>query len=69
MSDRIIRKTERNHKAGLSGSELERLEKAGDFPKRIKITPRTVGWSEKAVDDWVADRIAGHQIDAVKTGA
>lgn len=58
-SDRIIRTAERRHKTGLSESQLNRMEKAGNFPKRIRITTKTVGWSERAVDVWVAERIAG----------
>lgn len=58
MKNRIIRSAERRNKTGLSESQLNRMEKTGDFPKRIQITERTVGWSEKAVDEWVDARIA-----------
>jgi prophage regulatory protein len=59
MSDRILRLKDVREKSGLSESGLKRAETVGEFPKRIKIGPRAVGWSEKQVDQWIADRIAG----------
>ena len=58
MADRIIRHPGVKEKTGLGVTAVDRLEKKGDFPKRIKITERAVGWSEKAVDKWVDDRLA-----------
>lgn len=60
MQDRILRRNEAQHKSGLSKSGLDREEAAGNFPKRIKIGPRAVGWSEKAVNKWVVNRIDGN---------
>ena len=36
-----------------SQSHIARLEKAGDFPKRIRLSPGRIVWSEKEVVDWI----------------
>lgn len=38
---------------------LFRLEKAGQFPARVKLTPNgRVGWIESEIHDWLRDRIS-----------
>jgi|APSaa5957512622_1039677.scaffolds.fasta_scaffold266286_2 prophage regulatory protein len=43
-----------------SRSSLWRLEKQGDFPKRVKLTPngRRVGWKESEIQQWIESREA-----------
>lgn len=41
---------------GLSRSTLWRLERRGDFPKRMKLSVASVGWPEREVLDWVQRR-------------
>lgn len=37
---------------------LDRLEKQGLFPRRVKLTPNgRVGWVETEIHDWLRDRI------------
>ena len=55
---RILRSPEVQSRAGYSGMHLSRLEKAGKFPKRIKLGPNSVGWLEEEVDDWIAQKMA-----------
>lgn len=43
---------------GLSRATIYRLEKAGDFPKRFRLTARTVAWNAEAVEAWLAQREA-----------
>ncbi len=31
---------------------IDRLEKAGKFPRRVKISDRAVGWIEAEIDAW-----------------
>ena len=59
---RILRKPELRPKTGLSPMQCARLEQAGKFPARIVLGPRSVGWLESEVDNWIAERIAerGH---------
>ena len=37
---------------------LDRLEKAGTFPKRVHLGPNRVGWVEAEIDRWLAARVA-----------
>lgn len=53
---RIIRKPRVNEITGLSPSTYRRLEKAGQFPKRIKLSKAAVGWIEADVLAWVETR-------------
>jgi prophage regulatory protein len=41
---------------GLGRTTLWQLERAGDFPKRVKLVGRTVGWYASEVTNWVAAR-------------
>jgi prophage regulatory protein len=54
--DRIISEPEVIHLVGLSKSHIMRLEDRGEFPKRIKLALRRVGWSLQEVRQWVEDK-------------
>ena len=54
--DRIIRQPELLSLVGFSKSHLVRLEKSGQFPERIKLGDRRVGWSFNEVQEWVKAR-------------
>jgi prophage regulatory protein len=41
-----------------SRQHIARLEKAGHFPKRVRLGPGRVGWIEREVQDWLEARIA-----------
>ncbi|MEW8508959.1 MAG: AlpA family phage regulatory protein [Candidatus Thiodiazotropha endolucinida] len=41
-----------------SPQHIDRLEKAGTFPKRVPLGPNRVGWIESEVMDWLKQRIA-----------
>lgn len=58
---RIIRRPEVIKMTGLSGTTLWRLEKEGNFPKKIKLSQKIVGWSETEIQRWIEDRKALHQ--------
>jgi len=53
MTDRIIRVPECLKMTGLSETTLYRKEKAGEFPKRLKISKYSVGWKEGDVQKWI----------------
>lgn len=40
-----------------SVSHLWRLERAGEFPKRVQIGANRVGWVADEIDQWVAEKI------------
>lgn len=46
------------HRTGLSRSSLRRLEHAGRFPQRIRLSVRRVAWLESEVHRWIAWRCA-----------
>ena len=41
-----------------SFQHIARLEKAGQFPKRVQLGACRVAWSYQEVCDWVADKVA-----------
>lgn len=53
---RIIRKPRVAEITGLSPSTVRRLEMAGQFPKRLKLSKSAVGWVESEVVAWVEAR-------------
>ena len=40
-----------------SPAHISRLERAGKFPKRVKLGPARVGWLEQEVLGWLQERI------------
>jgi prophage regulatory protein len=44
---------------GLSKVTIWRKEKSGNFPKRINLTSRRVGWIESEIVEWLEDRPRG----------
>ena len=38
--------------------QIDRLEKAGQFPKRVQIGPGRVGWLQSEIDEWIAAKAA-----------
>ena len=53
MSERLLSKAQVAEQTTLSGSEIDRREKAGIFPKRIQVTPKRVAWVGSEIDAWV----------------
>jgi prophage regulatory protein len=50
-----------------SPAHIDRLEKAGRFPKRVQLGPCRVGWVESEVMAWLVARIK--ERDASTTGS
>ena len=44
---------------GLSRSTVWRLERAGQFPQRIRLSGNSVGWRDEEVRHWVETRPRG----------
>lgn len=44
---------------GLCRSLVYQLEAENQFPKRVRLTERAVGWIEGEVQGWLAQRVAG----------
>jgi prophage regulatory protein len=41
-----------------SRTHLDRLEKAGRFPRRVHVGPHTVAWIEDEINQWIAARLS-----------
>lgn len=49
---RFLRLPEVKIRTGLGETRILELEKAGKFPKRIKISDRAVAWVESELEEW-----------------
>lgn len=58
MTPRIIRKPELLSILGLSDPTVYRMEKAGKFPKRLRLGGNSCGWLQSEVEGWIAERAA-----------
>lgn len=58
MEPLILRKPAVSAALGIPVSTLERMVACGQFPKPIKLSPRTVGWPLASVQDWIDARTA-----------
>jgi len=56
MTERILRKPDLPKITGLSAQTCMRMEAAGQFPRRVRLGARAVGWRESEVIGWIADR-------------
>lgn len=56
VSDRIISSKERRELIPYCDVHILRMEKAGKFPRRIRLGPNRVGWSYLEIQDWIATR-------------
>jgi prophage regulatory protein len=53
---RIVTKKELREIVPYSPQHILRLEKKGQFPKRIRIGERRVGWRLSEIETWLAER-------------
>ena len=54
---RILSKRQLKELVLYSPQHIARLEKAGQFPKRVQLGPSRVGWVEDEVLDWLQQRL------------
>ena len=54
---RILSKRQVKELVLYSPQHIARLEKAGEFPKRVVLGPNRVGWLESEVMEWIEDRL------------
>ncbi len=54
---RILSKRQVKELVLYSPQHIARLEKAGQFPKRVQLGPSRVGWVEDEVLDWLQTRL------------
>lgn len=53
MATAILRLPQVRRLTGLSRSEIYRRMALGEFPAKVKIGTRTVGWSEEEITQWI----------------
>ena len=58
---RILSKRQLKELVLYSPQHVARLEKAGQFPKRVQLGPNRVGWVEDEVLDWLQKRLDGRE--------
>lgn len=54
---------------GLSRSAIYEQIAQGRFPSQISLGPRTVGWAEREVNEWIEQRIAETRASQPRNGA
>ena len=54
---RILSKKQLKELVLYSPQHVARLEKAGEFPKRVNLGPNRVGWVEAEVVEWLNERL------------
>ena len=64
QSKKILRLPEVIQKTGLSRSTIYLLINRGEFTQQIKLSPRTMGFLESEIDEWIADRVAASKVGA-----
>ena len=55
---RILSKRQLRELVLYSPQHVARLEKAGQFPKRVRLGPSRVGWVEDEVLDWLSFKLS-----------
>jgi prophage regulatory protein len=58
---RILSKRQLKELVLYSPQHIARLEKAGQFPKRVQLGPCRVGWVEDEVLDWLRSRLESRE--------
>jgi prophage regulatory protein len=56
LDDAVIREPECVRLTGLSRSTRWRLERAGQFPRRRRISSSCIGWLRSELQAWIAER-------------
>lgn len=65
---RILRRPEVESRTGFKRAHIYSLMRRGLFPKAIPIGARAVGWDSLAIEQWVADRLAGESLSGSSVG-
>ena len=55
----VVRYSEVVGMTGLSRTTIWRLERAGKFPQRLRLSSNRVGWYQNEVEKWISTRPRG----------
>ena len=61
---RLVRMRETERRVGLCEDQIGNLEKAGKFPRRVRISERAIGYVEHELDAWLEARVAARDQQA-----
>jgi prophage regulatory protein len=62
MFPRLLRENEVRHLTGLSRTQRTRLEREGQFPKRVPLSERAFRWVETEIHSWIGGRISARNV-------
>ena len=57
MATALLRLPQVRQRTGLSRSEIYRRMALGEFPQKVSLGTRAVGWVDSEIDNFIADRI------------
>jgi prophage regulatory protein len=55
---KVLRLNEVMGRTGQSRTSIWRLERRGDFPRKVQLAPGAIGYREDEVDEWIERRSA-----------
>ena len=53
---RLLRRPAVLERIALSDTTISRLERAGKFPRAIRLSPGAIAWRESDIEAWIAER-------------
>ncbi len=65
---RFLRLPDVKNRTGLSRSSIYAKVKQGIFPKYINLGPRSVGWLESEINEWIFARLQARQKAGEESG-
>lgn len=64
MTNSILKLRTVSARTGLARSTIYAFIAEGHFPRQISLGPRSVGWLESDINDWISSRIAASSLKA-----
>jgi len=61
----ILRRERVQERTGLSRSTIYDRMKEGTFPKPIRLGPRSVGWVESEIEDWLVECVQNRDAEHI----
>jgi prophage regulatory protein len=53
---KLVSQIELRNRVPYSRSHIDRLERSGNFPRRLKIGPNRIAWLSAEIDQWIEER-------------
>lgn len=67
MNKNIIRLPKVQNLTGLSRSTIYAYIQAGKFPTQIELGPRSRGWLESEIYEWISSRVSASRTETKET--